>query len=132
MGTRSITKFFDNDRCVLALYCQFDGYPEGVGQQIADFVTSKPMVNGIGGDSNVFNGVGCMAAQFLAHVKQKAGLWYCTSSNAEAQDYCYEVHGGLGDDLKPLPVRMVCDAGFDGRPEDFKAWAAMAAAGGTQ
>ena len=57
MGTRSTTRIYANGKMLIALYCQFDGYPEGVGQQLANFAVSRPFVNGIGANSEVFNGM---------------------------------------------------------------------------
>ena len=53
MGTRSTIKFYESDsiegteQFLCAVYQQFDGYPEGVGKEIKDFIQSGKFVNGI-------------------------------------------------------------------------------------
>lgn len=126
MGTRSTTRVYDGDRMILSLYCQFDGYHDGVGKQLAEFIQSRPFVNGISGNNLVFNGIGCFAAQLVASLKEKAGLWYVTGKEDQREEYNYEIRGGYDADWRPLPVTFVCDGyghRFEGRPEDFQAWA---------
>ena len=53
-----------------------DGYPDGHGQELADFLTGFQVVNGIGGDDEInypklANGLGCLAAQTIAHLKRQ-------------------------------------------------------------
>lgn len=40
MGTRSLTVFIDehNDKEIVVMYRQMDGYPEGHGQDLVDFL----------------------------------------------------------------------------------------------
>lgn len=42
MGTRSIIGQAQADGTVKAVYCQFDGYIEGVGQTLVDWIAGKP------------------------------------------------------------------------------------------
>lgn len=51
MGTRSLTKIYDqfDGELICTMYCQFDGYPSGVGADI------KKCLHGI----NVVNGYNC-------------------------------------------------------------------------
>lgn len=78
MGTRSLTVFKDNDgREICVLYRQFDGYPEGHGAELRNFLRGFKVVNGI----SVFkpklaNGMGCLAAQVIAHFKTEVGGFY--------------------------------------------------------
>lgn len=46
MGTRSITKFIEEGKEICGLYRQFDGYPEGHGKELAEFLQNMPIVNG--------------------------------------------------------------------------------------
>jgi len=126
MGTRSTTRIYDGEHMLLALYCQFDGYPEGVGEQLAEFMVSRPFVNGIGGDSKVFNGPQCFAAQLVAHLKDKAGLWYITGREDQREEYNYEIRLSKDENYCVNSIRFVCEGygkTFDGDPKDFKAWA---------
>lgn len=60
------------------MYRQFDGYPEGHGQELADFLLSGRLVNGLSGMGKriQFNGMGCLAAQMIAHFKTESGGFY--------------------------------------------------------
>lgn len=110
---------------ILALYCQFDGYPEGVGQQLADFILSRPFANGIGVNDKVFNGPGCFAAQLVVHVKEKAGLWYVTGEEEQREEFNYEIRIAMDENYKAMPPVFVCEGygkRFEGKPEDFAAW----------
>lgn len=130
MGTRSTTRVYDGGEMVLALYCQFDGYPTGVGVQLAKFIASGKFVNGLSGDekNKVFNGMGCFAAQLVAHLKEKPGLWYATGNEYQREQFDYEIRGGLDANGRPLPVTLVCEGGysrFEGPADKFAAWAAV-------
>lgn len=48
MGTRSITKVYDqfNGELICTMYCQFDGYPTGVGKDIYECLKGVNVVNG--------------------------------------------------------------------------------------
>lgn len=71
MGTRSITVVKDsNGNKIIEMYKQYDGYPEGLGQELKAFIASGTMVNGLGKDKAVFNGIECFAAQLVAHFKE--------------------------------------------------------------
>lgn len=93
MGTRSTVTFLDNGIPLCCIYQQFDGYiKEGVGDELKNFVKSKPIVNGIGENENVFNGVGCMAAQFIKEFKKEAGgLYLFPLGNKEEYNYIVNV-----------------------------------------
>ena len=105
MGTRSLTRVYDDDfgepKQVAAIYRQYDGYPEGHGRDLADFITSRRFVNGISGDpTKVFNGAGCFAAALVTHLKTQrngrsgdieAGGVYLYPLDAEPEEYTYTV-----------------------------------------
>lgn len=97
MGTRSLTFVYDGDRPLINLYRQFDGYPSGHGAELAEFLTSIDAVtNGIslGETRRTANGMGCLAAQLVAHFKQSVGGFYIHSVEATDcwQDYEYHVY----------------------------------------
>jgi hypothetical protein len=79
MGTRALTlvvEYLDN-KTIAQIYSQYDGYVEGVGCELAAFLKDKRLVNGIGKDTkNIANGMGCLAAQLIAHLKVDAGMYY--------------------------------------------------------
>lgn len=87
MGTRSITVVKDRDgNKIIEMYKQYDGYPEGLGSELKEFIASGTMVNGIGigEDKVVFNGIGCFAAQLVEHFKDGPGGIYL---HAPTPDY---------------------------------------------
>ena len=70
------------------------------------------MVSGIGMDDNrkVFNGMGCLAAQFVSEFKLDAGGFYIYPINSKncGEEYLYEVYGDFtrGKDLR-LVVKQI-------------------------
>jgi hypothetical protein len=98
MGTRSLTYVF-NDNCdpIVCMYRQFDGYPSGHGSELADFLISGEVVNGIpvGYNKKVFNGMGCLAAQMISHFKNESGGFYLHFPDLDQdcwQEYEYHVY----------------------------------------
>lgn len=92
MGTRSLTYVYTEEGTpIVCMYRQFDGYPAGHGVDLAEFLNSGEMVNGIrmDGPQNVFNGMGDLAAQMVAHFKIGAGGFYLYPTNNLAQD-CWQ------------------------------------------
>jgi len=72
MGTRSLIHIKDGDVVIATIYRQFDGYPSGLGQELANFLKSRTLINGIskGQTSKTHaNGMGCLAAQLVTHLK---------------------------------------------------------------
>lgn len=99
MGTRSLTAFINKAResqeiCVM--YRQYDGYPEGHGLQLAEFLSSGKMVNGIavGETELVFNGMGCLAAQVISYFKEEPGGFYIEPAGTRdvGEEYIYKVY----------------------------------------
>jgi hypothetical protein len=69
---------------------------EGHGLELAEFLTPFHMVNGLGADDGrkVANGMGCLAAQLVAHFKDGAGQFYIHAPELEqdcGQEYEYHV-----------------------------------------
>ena len=96
MGTRSLTFVYDADRQpFLNLYRQYDGYIEGHGRELAEFLAGKTLVNGFGKEStSLANGMGCLAASLVAHFKETVGGFYIHSVTETqcGQDYEYHVY----------------------------------------
>lgn len=93
MGTRSVIKFQEDGETICAIYQQFDGYVEGVGATLFEFLDDITIVNGLSVDQpeRVANGVGCLAAQFIAQHKNGAGGFYMTHPD-DSQQYNYTVN----------------------------------------
>jgi hypothetical protein len=104
MGTRSLTFVyssykdeagFQQHSPIINLYRQYDGYPEGHGAEIYEFLAPFTLVNGLGAedDRKVANGMSCLAAQLVAHFKDGAGQFYLEPVTAKecGQDYEYHI-----------------------------------------
>jgi len=99
MGTRSLTYVYDdNSKPIIKLYRQFDGYPSGHGIELAEFLGNiREITNGIRAgdrDRRTANGMGCLAAQMVAHFKTDVGGFYLypVEGNDHWQDYEYHVY----------------------------------------
>ena len=94
MGTSSSTIVYDEfNRPILNLYGQYDGYFEGHGTELVNFLKDKKIVNGINKDTeNSFNGIECAAASIVAHFKTGIGDYYIQHPNIINSDYIYEVY----------------------------------------
>lgn len=100
MGTRCLTfvyeKYGQVQKPVCNMYRQFDGYPEGHGAELAEFLKSGRMVNGLDGVGKElqFNGMGCLAAQMIANFKESPGGFYIHPTDVTdcGQDYEYHVY----------------------------------------
>lgn len=115
MGTRSLTTFIetykDNDgkqkkEEIVTMYRQYDGYPSGHGRDLAEFLSQGKLVNGIGlNDTIVFNGMGCLTAQVVAHFKDGAGGIYLQRANKDSwENYRYHVIGDF--DTKEITIKV--------------------------
>ena len=47
MGTRSLTHFVEEGETLATIYRQFDGYPEGHGIELLNFLRDMHIVNGM-------------------------------------------------------------------------------------
>lgn len=97
MGTRSLTYVYnDTNEPLVCMYRQFDGYPAGHGVDLAEFLNSGKMTNGIPMGSNevLFNGMGDLAAQMIVNFKKDTGGFYLFPTNDLSQDCWqeYEYH----------------------------------------
>lgn len=137
MGTRSLTRVIetwkdDNGKekkqTLITMYRQMDGYPSGHGEELAEFLNSGKVVNGLGLDAlkqRVFNGAGCMAAQMISHFKgdSAGGIYIYPNSTKDAWQN-YEYHVLVDFDSKD--VTLICyESGkrkkqlFKGSPDKF-------------
>lgn len=102
MGTRCLTIVYDHGRPIVNLYRQYDGYPSGHGAELAEFLGQfAAITNGIamGETRRTANGMGCLAAQLVAHFKQTVGGFYIHSVESTdcGQDFEYHVYERDGD-----------------------------------
>jgi hypothetical protein len=108
MGTRSTTKVVDSyGNTLINLYRQFDGYLEGHGQELIDFLEPFQLVNGIGAhnpEGRIANGIQCLAAQLIAEFKTEVGGFYMVPADEE-EEYNYTIQG-----LETNGIRVTCEA----------------------
>jgi len=121
MGTRCLTVVKDQrDETLAVMYRQFDGYYEGHGTELADFLSGFKMVNGMRGDEppKFANGMSCLAAQIVAYFKEEPGgiYLYPAGSEEEGESYVYIVRGKEGEE----PTITVDE--FSGPASDFHAF----------
>ena len=120
MGTRSITTFIETYQLkgkkhtnkIVTMYRQFDGYPSGHGKELAEFLASGTLVNGISPDDTrtLFNGMGCLTAQTIGHLKGgKVGGIYLEKvrTKPDMENYVYEVIGDFDTKELTLVVKEV-------------------------
>ena len=125
MGTRSLTFVYDTykakngravHRPIINLYRQYDGYPEGHGQELVEFLKQFTLTNGIPvgrGESKTrtANGMGCLAAQLVSNFKgSDAGQFYLHPTDAKecGQDYEYHIYAN-GPTFRVKVVNKGCN-----------------------
>jgi hypothetical protein len=138
MGTRCLTKVYDEQgHMIINMYRQFDGYPTGHGAELAEFLNSGRMVNGLSLDDTqtFFNGAGCLAAQLVADFKQAPGGFYLYPVTIAdcGQDYEYHIYtdGGISIKIVNCGVNFfgmtqsdTYETIFDGNLEQFTKYCA--------
>lgn len=93
MGTRSTITFIERvnagDSIVAQVYQQYDGYLEGVGKSLAEWLMPKIIVNGIPDyEHDYANGIRDLAAQFVHDFKNRIGYLYLYSPDWDAEEWC--------------------------------------------
>ena len=96
MGTRCLTRVFENGVQLMNMYRQYDGYPTGHGTDLFEFIKDIEIVDGIGSNDTrkIADGAGCLAAQIVAHFKDGPGKFYLVDGKPgdHGQDYEYQIH----------------------------------------
>jgi len=97
MGTRALVRVFEGDTELCCIYKQLDGYPDGLGADLKAFCESRRLVNGYPGGvdkKTIANGVGCFAAQLIAHLKggPEVGRVYLLAPGTADAGQHYEYH----------------------------------------
>ncbi|MEN8171391.1 MAG: hypothetical protein ABFS03_00775 [Chloroflexota bacterium] len=123
MGTRSITHIHemksldDNERVVCSFFRHWDGYPSGHGDDLAGWLKTKRLVNGIStaekGEENIdfFNRAGTMAVKLMGFIQDESGCEVIsTGADDMWEEYTYHIYFrdglfyiGIGD-IDPIPV----------------------------
>ena len=101
MSTRSLVRFATREegvsfsehpeRVEVQVYKHYDGYPEGHPLDLAKFLKDFTIGNGIPypEPDKMANGLGCLAAQYIAAFKMKPGDLYVENSDTEHGDIEY-------------------------------------------
>ena len=100
MSTRSLVRFATREegvsfsehpeRVEVQVYKHYDGYPEGHPLDLAKFLKEFKIVSGLGIDTyQMANGLGCLAAQYVAAFKMKAGDIYIENQDTQHGDIEY-------------------------------------------
>ena len=113
MGTRSLTyieesyetavadeennnEVHETKQNILCMYRQYDGYLSGHGMELAEFLQDFNVVNGYNMDTpkRSANGMGCLAAQLIAHFKDGIGNIYIHEPNATncGEEFTYTIY----------------------------------------
>lgn len=138
MGTRSLTYIQDSwetavadednnnkvhktTQNILCMYRQYDGYIDGHGRELAEFLEDFNIVNGYNHDTPVrsANGIGCLAAQLIAHFKDGIGNIYIHEPNASdcGEEYTYTIYEKKGKVCVRAYDVWSNEIIFDGLPE---------------
>lgn len=95
MGTRSLTVLENEDgKEIAVLYRQYDGYLDGHGKKLVEFLQGFDITDGLVTDrTKTANGAGCLAAQVIAHFKKGAGGFYLYPAGTRdvGEDFVYFV-----------------------------------------
>lgn len=129
MGTRSLTFVYEDGEPLVCMYRQFDGYPSGHGEELAEFLASGKLVNGLPGDgTKVFNGMCCLAAQMVDHFMKGPGSIYLmppTPGTDHGQEYEYHVRlegPQLRVEVREVGFRGIGSSTFNGSLNMFSAF----------
>ena len=112
MSTRSLVRFAIREegvsfsehpeRVEVQIYKHYDGYPQGHPVDLAKFLKGFNVVNGIGMETyKVANGLGCLAAQYVAAFKEQPGDLYIENPDSKHGDIEYVTYV-WGDDGKSI------------------------------
>jgi hypothetical protein len=119
MSTHGTVRIYEGDEEIARFHRHADGYPDGLGRELADFCDSKRIVNGISSRhraNTIANGASCLAAQLIAFFKDGPGGVYVDSIKQDCvSGYQYRVKCPLsaspGDDGLPVTVEAYDYAG---------------------
>ena len=109
-----------------SIYIHFDGYPQGVGTELAEHLAGYRITHGISGDTEkTANGMECLAAQVVGNLKEFVGNVYLTLNNDSFDDagvdYLYFISPAPDTDGINIRVeaRTLGEVLFDGPVDDF-------------
>lgn len=124
MGTRSQTTISSaGDEPFVCIYRHFDGYPDGHGLELFHFLSKIKIVNGFAPGSKlgeIANGVGCLAAQLVAYLKNDVGGIYIQRHNG-FEEFTYDIVIGREESGFEIRLKVHCyeDKIFEGDLKEF-------------
>ena len=93
------------DKIRVQIYHHYDGYPEGLGVTLANYLNPKKIVNGIPlkptSSVDLANGMGCLTASLIKYLKEAPGNVYVDYPYQDRFDidYTYYIWGTEGKDI---------------------------------
>ena len=90
----SFSEHPDVDKIHVQIYHHWDGYPQGLGVKLTNFLDGYDVTNGLstGYQGPVANGMGCLAAQTVSYLKDEPGNVYLRKPiEKDWEDYEYFV-----------------------------------------
>ena len=132
MATRSLVRFARREegvsfsehpeRIEVQVYKHYDGYPSGHPTDLANWLINKKIVNGISMDPrDEANGLGCLAAGYIAAFKMGAGDIYVESPDTERTWIEYITYVWVADN-KDIWMSIFSDEDeciFVGKPQEL-------------
>ena len=109
MSTRSLVRFATREegvsfsehpeRVEVQVYKHYDGYPSGHPVNLARFLKGFNIVNGLQDRYKDANGLGCLAAEYVAAFKECAGDLYIENPDSKHFDIEYVTYVWVGDSV---------------------------------
>lgn len=119
MGTHADVIFSHNGKDIVRVFHHFDGYVDGVGHELAAWLLTKRIGNGIPMsesyrlDGGYSNGAYDLAAQYVEFVKREVGgvYLYPLDESSKYVDYIYHVNVSsmVDDQLKIYDANEVIE-----------------------
>ena len=123
METRATVTIREGDRnstLLCKLYVHYDGYPSGLGADLARLMAGKKIVSGIAYGSDIskqYNGMSCFAASVVSVLKTGPGNVYLVSAEHGSEEYDYVINS-----FNDITVWSWGEQIFSGNAEELKAF----------
>lgn len=114
MGTRSLTHIKTagkTSKTLCTIYRQYDGYPEGMGADLAAIIAPRKLVYAFQHRKAQANGMGCLATLIIAALKGddcENVYVYPVNAKDQGEDYTYVVYA-QGDEVRISCVEDAID-----------------------
>lgn len=113
----------EETKTICSIYSSCNGYPTGIGQIVADFTKNCKIINGNGlGYAKLVthaNGMGCFAAQLVAHLKESVGNIYMDFPTKSLDTYTYYIYEPEVGKAPTIKCYYLDTKIFDGEARDF-------------